>query len=423
MDGSSTRRRGEVFPALAVPSFVQFFASGIFWYWARWGFGFLTAFHVNEVTDSARLVQLTGTALWTPMLVGGVMGGVLADRYNRVKIVRVQLMAMVPVAGLLGVLELVDRLEVWMIYPMSILTGLAWVTDMTSRRSLIVDIVGPERLNNAVALESTLQASGMVIGSLLGGVVIAALGVGEAFLVLCGFFVLAAILFFPLQTSYGEITRTKTSRPLKELRQGFALLRTNQDLRSILGVTVTANMCYFVYLPAVQRIGDRLDASPDEVGLLASMTGLGMMTGALLMAVSRPRRVGAFYVAGPLFAMVTLVAFARAGSLPMAIAALFIASVGTGLFGSTQSALVLSVTNSAVRGRAMGLLGMSIGALPVGSLVLGELAERWGVRTAIVTMTLIGFVALVLWVTTHRQVLFITATGSRSPGTVAQTGI
>jgi predicted MFS family arabinose efflux permease len=399
--------------AFEAPGFRAFYLSGICWFWGRWGTAFLAAYYINQATDSPRLVQLTGTSIWGPMLLGGVAGGVIADRYHRVKIVRLQLFVMIPATALIGVLEVTERLEPWMVYPVLIVAGFAWVVDMTSRRSLLMDIVGPTRLDNAVALESTSQASGMVVGNLLGGVMVAALGVGEGFLVLSALFAAAFLMFLNVPKSFGQANKQGAIRPLTQLKEGFALLRTNRGLLSILGVTMIANLFFFAYFPAIQRVGDKLDISAGQVGLLAASTGFGMMTAALLIAALRPRRNGVFYVVGISFAMLMLVPFALATSLPMAMGALYIASVGSGMFGATQSVLVLNLVDPAVRGRAMGLLGMAIGALPVGSTMLGELAERWGVSTAIVVMTLSGFALLMMWVSTHRDVIFMTTTGGR----------
>jgi len=394
-----------LFPAFDAPGFRWFYLSGICWFWGRWGVAFIAAYHINDVTDSPRLVQLTGTSIWAPMLLGGVIGGVIADRYNKVNIVRAQFLLMIPVTLTFGLLERSGDLETWMVFPLLVATGIAWVSDMTSRRALVVDIVGSGRLDNAVALESTSQSSGMVVGNLLGGAMVAVLGVGEGFLVLSCLFTVSFALFMRLPSSVASPPKMTASRPLRELKEGFSLVKTNVGLRSILGVTTIANLFFFAYFPAIQRVGDRLDISAGQIGLLASCTGFGMMTAAVIIATVRPRRNGRLYVTGISFAMLMLIPFALANSLPLAMAALYIASVGSGMFGATQSVLVLNIAGPDVRGRAMGLLGMSIGALPVGSTVLGEIAERHGVATAIVVMTCTGFVALMLWTSTHRQVL------------------
>ena len=81
------------------------------------------------------------------------------------------------------------------------------------------------------------------------------------------------------------------------------------------------------------------------------------------------------------------------------------AATGGGFFGATQSTLVLTTVPNEMRGRAMGLLSMAIGALPVGTFVLGEVAEPLGAPLAVVLMASLGLVALILWVSTHNQVL------------------
>jgi predicted MFS family arabinose efflux permease len=396
--------------AFGARGFTQLWLSGVCWHWGRWGIAFLAAYQVNQVTDSPRLVQLTGTTMWAPLLFGGAIGGVIADRFDRARTVRLQLAVLVPMVALMGWLELSGRLEVWMMYPFLFFAGVGWVGDMTSRRSLVFDIVGQERVDNAMALESAALASGVAAGNLLGGGIADALGVGEAFLVVAGLLSVGLVLMSTIPSDVMPTTSStsqESGRPgaLAELREGLLLVRTNRGLRSILGITVLANFFFFAYFPAVQRIGDRLDASPTQIGLLASMTGFGMMTGSLLMAWRQPFHRGRVYVGGVAFGMAMLIPFATATSLWVAMLALYLASIGSGLFGSTQSTLVLTVASERMRGRAMGLLSMAIGALPLGTFVLGEIAEVIDTRAAVLAMAVIGLVALVGWLFTHPEVV------------------
>ena len=94
------------------------------------------------------MVQLAGTVLYAPLLLGGVLGGVISDRFDRLVTVRVQLLALIPLTVVIGVLVNSDRLEVWMLYVYMFLVGIGWVTDMTSRRALVFDLVGEARLDS-----------------------------------------------------------------------------------------------------------------------------------------------------------------------------------------------------------------------------------------------------------------------------------
>ena len=97
----------------------------------RWGVAFLGTFLINDLTGSPRLVQLAGTVLYAPLLVGGVIGGVISDRLDRLTTVRSQMLLIVPLATVIGLLVRSDRIGVWMIYSFMFVVGLGWVSDMT----------------------------------------------------------------------------------------------------------------------------------------------------------------------------------------------------------------------------------------------------------------------------------------------------
>ena len=172
--------------AIAVKGFLPLLFAGMCWHWARWGIAFLCAFWINEVTDSPRMVQRTGTTMWAPLLFGGALGGVFADRFDRLRTIQWQLALLVPTVAFVGLLEMNNRLSTWIIYPFLLFAGVGWVGDMTSRRALVLEIVGTQRIDNAMAYESFTLASGVAVGNLIGGSVAQTLGVGEAFFVVGG---------------------------------------------------------------------------------------------------------------------------------------------------------------------------------------------------------------------------------------------
>jgi hypothetical protein len=112
--------------------------------------------------------------------------------------------------------------------------------------------------------------------------------------------------------------------------------------------------------------------------------------------------------------MLLLIGFATMRWYPAALGFLLGSSVGGGLFGATQSTLVMTTVGAAVRGRALGLLSMAIGALPVGMFLLGELAEVTGPGAAIAAYSVTGTVLLVLWQARHPEVAAMEAEPARS---------
>lgn len=370
--------------------------SGLIWHMCRWGVAFLGTYLINDLTGSPRLVQLAGTVLYAPLLVGGVIGGVISDRLDRLTTVRSQMLLIVPLATVIGLLVRADRIEVWMIYCFMFVVGLGWVSDMTSRRALVFDLVGEERLDNAMAMEALSLSAGMALGALVGGYAVDAVGIGSSYLVIAGLSVAGFIALIPVRAPERK-QAVRRSTPRQDLSEGLAMAKRNTSLLSILGMTVIANFFLFTYFPIIPARGEDLDAGPFLVGLLAAGTGIGMMTGSLLFARLDLRPRGKIYVGGIVFAMLMLVPFALVRTYPLALAAIIISGVGSGLFGATQSTLVMHAVTEDMRGRALGLMSMAIGALPLGMYALGELAEQIGVSSAIVTSALIGLVVIALW--------------------------
>lgn len=392
------------FAAFQVRAFAPVWFSGLIWHLCRWGVSFLGTYLIADLTGSPRMVQLAGTVLYAPLLLGGVIGGVVSDRLDRLRTVRLQLVLLFPLTILIGVLVRSGQIRVWIIYVYLFLVGIGWITDMTSRRALVFDLVGQERTDNAMAMESLSASTGMVIGALVGGSALQAVGIGSSYFIIAGFIALAFVCLLGVKRPEEPTAKGSGGSPIRDLTDGVRQLRRNKAVISILGVTAIANFFLFAYFPIIPVIAKSLDASPRQTGLLAAGTGIGMMAGSLLTAQLRPRRRGLVYVGGVFVAMLIVVPFARATAYPVALFAIIMSGVGSGCFGAMQSALVAGASPPELRGRALGLLSMAIGALPIGMAVLGESAERVGVPTALTVSMAIGVGTLVLWVWRRPQV-------------------
>jgi predicted MFS family arabinose efflux permease len=283
---------------------------------------------------------------------------------------------------------------------------------MTVRRAMIYDLVGPEQVNGAMALEMLSSATGLALGALLGGTIIEALGVGEGYLVIAAGLVVALVIMWRVPSTSAEASPTSASageRPppfLRTVAEGFRALPANPALVSILGVTVFVDFFHFSFSPIVPVMGERLGASPSMVGLISAAYGAGMMAGSLWVAAREPHR-GRAYVAGSMVACVLLLGFATFRSYVVVVLFALGAGAAMGLFGSTQTALAITSTSAELRGRAMGLLSMAIGALPVGMYALGELAQAVGAPTALVVFNLAGLAGLLVWARLRPEVLSV----------------
>ena len=403
--GRRARRPGSsALQSLAVPRYPLLLASGFLWNMTRWMGVFLGSYLINEQTGSPLAVQLVGTAFFLPMFVGGLVAGTVSDRFDRRRTLMRNLAVLAPLSLLMAVLIATGSWASWTIYVFVFAVGIGGVLDMTNRRALVYDVVGPENITNAVAIEMFSTATGNMVGFLTGGALLDFFGDAWAFALMAACYGASLALLWRV----GPVARHGDADPGTSLRQnvieGAKLVRLSPDLRSILGVTVVVNVFMFSFLPMVPVFAERIDLSAFQTGLLGSATGTGMMIGSLAVAVGMPKRRGLVYLAGSFTALAFLLGLPLANGLGVAYPSVLIAGIGGGMFGATQSALVMSVASDQVRGRAMGMLSMAIGGLPFGILALGILAEVVGPPAALLMGLSSGLVALVLWVTVQPEV-------------------
>lgn len=399
--GPSTGRR---LSSLAVPGYPLLLASGFLWNVTRWMGVFLGSYLINEQTGSPLAVQLVGTAFFLPMFVGGLLAGTVSDRFDRRRTLMRNLAVLAPLSAGMAALVATGTVRPWMIYVFVFAVGIGGVLDMTNRRALVYDLVGPDHITGAVALEMFSTAAGNMIGFLTGGALLDFVGDSWAFVLMAGCYCASLAGLWRV----GTVERHGEAPPGTSLRDnlvdGARLVRTSANLRSILGVTVLVNVFMFSFLPMVPVFADELQLSPFATGLLGSATGTGMMLGSLGVALAVPRRRGLVYVTGSVLAIACLIGLPLAASLAVAYPAVLFAGIGGGMFGATQSALVLSVADDEVRGRAMGMLSMAIGGLPFGILALGVLAELIGPSAALVGALATGLVGLLTWLIVQPEV-------------------
>lgn len=191
-----------------------------------------------------------------------------------------------------------------------------------------------------------------------------------------------------------------------EVADGLRFLRRAPVLLSILGVTAITNFFHFAYFPIVPLVAERVGASAFFAGFLAAATGFGMAVGSTFVITRGPAR-GRAYVTGATGAFLLLNGFALFQHYVPVYVSLLLASSFVGVFGATQSVLVMTAVEPHMRGRALGMLSMAIGWLPVGMYLLGELAQAIGASAALVTANLAGVACLWLFLAWRPQVLKI----------------
>jgi MFS family permease len=340
-----------------------------------------------------------GTAFFAPMFLTGAIGGVISDRLDRRRTMLVLSFTLLGASSLIAAVTMAGGLQVWMVYPYILIVGASMVVDMTSRRTMVYDLVGPGLITNALAIEALAMTGGSLLGNATGGAIVSALGLGSAYAVGAGFYALAIVAILGLPKSPPRVRDAGEPAPnvVRDLKTAFGYVRRNRTLVSILGVTIIVNLFYYSFTPMVPLFADDMGVNAFWAGILASATGLGSIIGTLIIARGAPTTRGQSYVWGSLLALVFLCVFAASGVYPVALVALVVTGLGIAGFSTMQSALVMITADDAMRGRALGILSMSIGALPWAMLMLGGAAQALGPSVAVVASSLIGIVTLAAW--------------------------
>lgn len=392
--------------AFDVTGYRPLWATGLIWHIARWMAVFASSYWLNELTGDPLRVQLVGAAFTAPMFLGGLLAGTLADRVDGRRVVAAALVTLAPLSG---VMALCVRGEFWPVastYVFVFLIGVGNVIDMTTRRSLAYELAGVALLTNAAAMETFALHAGSMVGSVAGGAVIEVMGVDGVYAGICVVYLLAAGSLIRAFTMAGtRLVRVPdaTRSVREELRASYRLLVDNPTLRRFLVFTIVMNFFYYAFVPLVPVFAARLGVGPLLAGLLAAAIGAGTMTGSLVVARLQPERRGALHIGGVVGAMSFLILFSQLRWYPAALAALLIAGfLGSG-FGTTQSALVVSMVEPEMRGRALGALSMAIGALPFGNFTLGLLARQTDPRWAVTISVVVGLAIVVVWQARHPE--------------------
>ncbi len=341
---------------------------------------------LREVTGSYFQLGLLAVFLNAPRPVLSLFSGVIADRLDRRRILVVAHVCYFAIAAVILILLIADAIESWHVFVVVFLQGLAKVLDDPSRRTAMFDVVGAERIGNAVALEQSTSNIGKIVGPLAGGILIAATGFIGAYALLAVLDLVGLLLIVQLRLPY-QIPGTRPQVAMwQSLREGIGYALSNRTVLGVLAISIVMNAMVLrvqEFTPIIAR--DHLLVGPFLVGLLTSAEGIGSFVGALIISMTRSIRYqGRLFVAGSLI-MASLVMFvAWSPWFAVSFALLFLAGVAQSGFSTMQSTILLLSSPAGMRGRIVGVNSLSNGgAQVVGPLEIGWIADALGITFAI----------------------------------------
>ena len=410
-------------------------ASNFFAYVSRWMQMTMLGWFVFEQTGSPFLVTLVGFSGMGPLVVLGVFGGVLAERVDKRRLLLGTLFANLVAAALMAALIFSDLilstslLQFWHAYVVMLVGGIGWGLDMPSRRSIVLDVLGRARVNNAVALDSIGMHSSRMLGPLLGGALITAsrytladgYGLEAGYAATLVFFVASAAMLLKMRTmarekpvaaqpAMSDVAATAADRlrmrarraamsawaVIDNLKQGFNYVWGHSTLRAVVLITVFMNLLLFPYQQLIPVVAEEvLMVGATLMGLLLAVEGFGALIGSTLIAsASNMTHHGRVYFGGSMLGLLMLLLFSFSEWYGASLSLMLILGLGTAGFGTMQATIILLVARDDMRGRGLGIITLAIGAGPIGALLIGAVAERMGAPIALTINAVLGIVTV-----------------------------
>jgi MFS family permease len=268
----------------------------------------------------------------------------------------------------------------WHIGCLAFLLGTANSFDAPARQAFAVEMVGRTELMNAIALNSAMFNSARIIGPALAGIVLAAVGPGWCF-VANGFSFVAVIIGLALMDVKPFVGAPATGSPLTQMREGVSYIWHHPTVRPLITLVAVANLFSFGYLALLPAFAqDVLHVGSVGYGFMSTAVGIGALGGALVIAsLGDYQRKGRLLTAGNLVFPAMVIALALSRSFHLTVACLVVAGLGFMTQNATTNTLVQTTVPDGLRGRVMSVYMMVfLGFYPIGSLIAGIVAERFG---------------------------------------------
>jgi MFS family permease len=339
---------------------------------------------VLELTNSPLLLGLTGLAFAAPTIALTLLGGVIADRADRRRIMIASQGVSALSFLLLATLVIIEWIALWHVMTLAFVSGCVRAFDRPSRMALLPQMVPKEDIANAVAVGGTIWQLNRLVGPAFAGMMIYLVGIGPTFYFCFAASLTAVCLWLGIRLNT-QPTAASSSGMLHHMVEGLNFIRHNEIyfiFIAIIFFNSAFGMSYLILMPVFAR--NVLDVGSQGFGFLQSVGGAGALAGVVAVAwFSHARGKGKQSLYGALAFGILLISFAASKSYPLSLALAF-ALGGASQFYMTTISTVLQVNlPNELRGRVMGIYGLAWELMPVGGMIAGAIAEFAGAPLAV----------------------------------------
>jgi MFS family permease len=384
----------EMMRALRHRNFQLFFGGQLISLIGTWMDNVAEGWLVYRLTHSALLLGVATFAGQIPVFLLAPLGGMIADRWDRRKIVIATQSASMAIAFTLASLTLAGKITVWEVIVLAACMGSVNAVDIPTRQAFLVQMVGREDLMNAIALNSSMFNGARAIGPSIAGLLVAWKGEGWCFLLnaISYIAVIAGLLAMRIERKVREV---HVGSPLEHIAEGFRFARNTAPIRAILMLIALVSLVaapYAVLMPIFA--GRVLHGNARTLGVLMGAAGVGAVTGALVLAArSGIRGLGRWVALACGGFGVSLILFSFSRWYVLSVILLVPVGFCVMVQMASSNTLIQSMVPDRLRGRIMSIYSMMfMGMMPLGALLAGALANRIGAPW---TVTLGGMGAII----------------------------
>jgi MFS family permease len=366
-----------------VPNYRKFFGGQVVSWTGTWVQWVAQGWLVLELTGSGLGLGLVTALQWLPILVFGAWAGVVADRFNKRKLLVFTNVSSAVLSLTLGIATVTGLVNLTIVIAIAFVLGLVTSIDNPTRQTFTMEMVGRDRLTNAVSLNTATFTTARVIGPAVAGLMIEGVGIGECFLINAVSFIPVTIALLTMRTEELRTSEVVARKP-GQVREGLRYVASVPVLRTLLlmmAVVGTLQYNFQVILPVIAKETFAGDAG--TLGLLGAVLGAGMFTGSITNAAfGRPaRRI--LLGAGGVLGICTLLA-ASAPDLWIAVLLMLPLGAASMAFLATMNSTLQLNSSDQMRGRVMAIyFVLFLGSTPVGAPIVGWVAEAFSPRAAL----------------------------------------
>jgi len=365
------------------PEFRRVWVGAVLFGLGMWMERLAIGWFVLDETGSVFIAALSFSIRTVPNLVLGPIGGAASDRLPRARVLMVTALIRMLAAGVMALVVFAEFASVPILLVLVFITGSTIAFQNPALQPLQAEIVGPERLGNAISLTSFGQRSIGVVGAVTGGVLIGWLGPAAAFVI--GAVPLAGAAFMFSRVRVPPRPRTSDSRFLAEVIDGLRLIVTIPMVRLLLGMMILVEILGFSFNGLLPAVAERvLEVGPERLGVLTGAVSVGAMLGTMFLVVVADRLPRGMMLVG-VFATFGLLLLVLGNSTIFWLSAAAAAGIGASaaMVDALEWIMLQSSVPEELRGRALGAWNVAIGWGWIGPIALGAIADATSVSTAL----------------------------------------